>query len=213
MDLRLGVLASGGGSNFGAIHNSIYDGSLRASMQVVISNNSSAGVLGIAESNSVPWEVINGRTIGEGRYASRGNAILQTLKEKDVSHVILAGYMRKLEDEVIQAYPNRVLNIYPAIDLKRFGGKGMCGMRVHEAVLAAEEGKSGASVHLVDGEYDHGRIVGQVQVDVFGEDTPESLQARVLRYEHVLYSQVLRDIREDRIDLDYKPLDPDDIPF
>jgi phosphoribosylglycinamide formyltransferase 1 len=219
MELRLGFLASERGSGVEAILRNIYNGgSLKVDPRVVITNNQIAGVLEVAKNYSLDSYVINDGTL-EGRFGSRDGAILDTLSEYGVNMVLLSGYMKKLGGEVVRAFPNRVLNIHPAIDLKRFGGKGMYGLRVHEAVLDSGERKSGATVHLVDEEYDHGPIVSQVQVDVYAEDTPESLQARVLRYEHVLYSQVLRDISEGRIDLesyselDFVDLDEEDIPF
>ena len=93
--------------------------------------------------------------------------------------ICLAGYMKKLGAEVLTAYEGRILNIHPAL-LPKFGGQGMYGMRVHEAVLAAGERESGATIHLVDEEYDHGRVLAQEKVPVKAWDTPKTLQKRVL---------------------------------
>ena len=98
--------------------------------------------------------------------------------------------MKKLGAEVLAAYEGRILNIHPSL-LPKFGGQGMYGMRVHEAVLAAGERESGATVHLVDEEYDHGRVLAQEKVPVKVEDTPEALQKRVLAAEHRLYAATL----------------------
>ncbi|MCX7015561.1 MAG: formyltransferase family protein, partial [Candidatus Sumerlaeota bacterium] len=101
----------------------------------------------------------------------------------------------------VAAYANRILNIHPAL-LPKFGGKGMFGLHVHEAVLAAGEKTTGVTVHVVDPEYDHGRILAQRQVAVEPDDTPETLQARVLTIEHQLYSETLQKIAVGEIDLD-----------
>ena len=97
------------------------------------------------------------------------------MQRHEVEVICLAGYMKKLGAEVLAAYEGRILNIHPAL-LPKFGGQGMYGMRVHEAVLAAGERESGATVHLVDEEYDHGRVLAQEKVPVKAEDTPETLQ-------------------------------------
>ena len=122
--------------------------------------------------------------------AALGEAILEAMQRHGVEVICLAGYMKKLGAEVLTAYEGRILNIHPAL-LPKFGGQGMYGMRVHEAVLAAGEQESGATVHLVDEEYDHGRVLAQEKVPVKAEDTPETLQKRVLAVEHRLYAATL----------------------
>ena len=112
------------------------------------------------------------------------------MQRHEVEVICLAGYMKKLGAEVLTAYEGRILNIHPAL-LPKFGGQGMYGMRVHEAVLAAGERESGATVHLVDEEYDHGQILAQEKVPVKAGDTPETLQKRVLAVEHRLYAVTL----------------------
>ena len=113
-------------------------------------------------------------------------AILVALQTHGVEIVCLAGYMKKLGARTLAACRGRILNIHPAL-LPNFGGRCMYGMRVHEAVLAAGENESGATVHLIDGEYDHGPVLAQEKVPVCDGDTPEQLQARVLEVEHRLY--------------------------
>ena len=107
-----------------------------------------------------------------------------------VEVICLAGYMKKLGAEVLAAYEERILNIHPSL-LPKFGGQGMYGMRVHEAVLAAGERESGATIHLVEEEYDQGRVLAQEKIPVEAGDTPEALQKRVLAVEHRLYAATL----------------------
>ena len=122
------------------------------------------------------------------------------LQRHGVGVVCLAGYMKKLGVEMLAAYRERILNIHPSL-LPKFGGRGMYGIRVHEAVLAAGEERSGATIHLVNGEYDQGRILAQEEVSVEAGDTPEMLQPRVLVVEHRLYAATLAQIARGEIDL------------
>nr|WP_243665078.1 phosphoribosylglycinamide formyltransferase [Rhodothermus marinus] len=117
--------------------------------------------------------------------------MLEVLRAHDVELVALAGYLKKIPDNVVAAYRNRILNIHPSL-LPAFGGPGMYGRRVHEAVLNYGVRWTGATVHLVDEEYDHGPIVLQEPVPVLPDDTPETLAARVLEVEHRLYPEALR---------------------
>jgi folate-dependent phosphoribosylglycinamide formyltransferase PurN len=112
--------------------------------------------------------------------------LLGVLERHRIDVVLLAGYLKLVPPEVVRRYDGRMLNIHPAL-LPKFGGKGMYGMRVHRAVLAAGEAVSGATVHLVDEEYDRGAVVAQRRVPVLAGDTPEALAARVLEVEHRLY--------------------------
>jgi phosphoribosylglycinamide formyltransferase-1 len=114
---------------------------------------------------------------------------------------VLAGYMRKLGPQTLAAYSKRILNVHPAL-LPKFGGQGMYGKHVHEAVLKAGDKLSGATIHIVDGEYDHGPIVAQAEVPVEAGDTPDTLAARVQAKEQEMYPRVLVDIISGKIDLD-----------
>jgi phosphoribosylglycinamide formyltransferase-1 len=120
-------------------------------------------------------------------------AILGALREHGVELVVLAGYMRKLGPRTLAAYRGRILNIHPAL-LPRFGGPGMYGKRVHEAVLAAGETITGVTIHLVDEQYDAGPILAQREVPILPGDTSEALAARVLAEEHRLYVETLQRI-------------------
>ena len=184
--LKLGFLASHTGSNMQAIIDACTAGTLAAEPCVVISNNSRSGALARARQENIAAYHLSERTHGE----ALGGAILAAMQRHGVEVICLAGYMKKLGAEVLAAYEGRILNIHPSL-LPKFGGQGMYGMRVHEAVLAAGERASGATVHLVDEEYDHGRVLAQEKVPVKAEDTPETLQKRVLAAEHRLYAATL----------------------
>ena len=196
MELCLGFLASHRGSNVEAILRNIESGELRASARVIISNNADAGVLDIGKSRTIPSYCLSSRNVEEP-----DKSILETLKDHEVNVVILAGYMKLVGSEITTAYADRILNIHPAL-LPKYGGKGMYGMAVHEAVIKSDDTKSGATVHIATNEYDRGRILAQYTVPRFARDTAETLAARVLKIEHVLYSQTLIDIQRGIISLD-----------
>jgi len=193
--LHLGFLASHGGSNMQAIVDACRDGRLNAEPRVVISNNSDAMALQRAKHAGIPHYRISGKTHpGE----AEDQAILRTLKAHDVDTVILAGYMKKIGPQTLEAYRGRILNIHPAL-LPKFGGPGFFGRRVHEAVLQAGQTVTGVTIHLVDAQYDHGPILAQCRVPVLPDDTPDSLASRVLTEEHRLYVETLQQISDGKI--------------
>ena len=197
--LLIGFLASHGGSNMQAILDAIAAGTLPAQACLVICNNSSATALQRARAAGV-----SGLHLSSATHATPDaldQAMLDALRAHAVNLVVCAGYMRRVGARVLAAYRRRVVNIHPAL-LPRFGGKGMYGLHVHEAVLAAGERETGVTIHLVDEVYDHGAILAQATVPVLPGDTPEMLQARVLQTEHWLYPETLRRIASGEIDLD-----------
>jgi len=195
--LQLAVLGSGQGSNFQAILSAIQRGELTGvSIKLVISNNSAAGILEIARAQG-----IQALQISQKQFATEVDfvdAMLDVLRAHSVNFIVLAGYMKRLHPRVVATYKNRVINIHPAL-LPEFGGEGMYGMHVHRAVLAARRPVSGATVHIVDEEYDQGPIVLQRQVTVAPDETPESLAAKVLAVEHGLYPEAIRLFAEGRV--------------
>ncbi|MFT5378394.1 MAG: phosphoribosylglycinamide formyltransferase-1 [Candidatus Latescibacterota bacterium] len=197
--LKLGFLASHGGSNLQAIIDSCKEGALDGVARAVISNSSRSGARTRAENEGVPFYYLSSVTHPDP--AALDAAILAVLQTREVQVVCLAGYMKKLGERTLAAYRGRILNIHPAL-LPKYGGRGMYGMRVHEAVLAAGERESGATVHLIDGEYDHGPVLAQEAVPVQAGDTPELLQGRVLQVEHRLYAATLQKIADGRIVLE-----------
>ena len=195
MTLHLGFLASHGGSNMQAIIDACKAGRLHAKPCVVISNNSDSMVLQRAKNEDVPGYHISSQTHpGE----AEDREILRVLRLHGVDTVILAGYMKRLGPVTLAAYRGRILNIHPAL-LPKFGGKGMYGKHVHEAVLAAGEKVTGVTVHVIDEHYDTGPILNRCRVPVQAGDSVESLGARVLEQEHRLYVETLRQISEGKI--------------
>jgi len=191
--LRLGVLASGGGSNLQSIIDRSLDGTLSADVVVVISNNSSARALDRARKNGIDALHISSAT--ENSPDAVDSRITREFAGRNVDLVVLAGYMKKIGPLLLQAFKGRIINIHPAL-LPKFGGKGMYGMHVHNAVITAGEKESGPTVHMVDDKYDHGTILAQVKVPVIEDDTPESLQKRVLAEEHRIMPDTIQYIAE-----------------
>ncbi len=190
--LNIAAFGSGKGSNFLAILTALQRGSIPgAQISLVVSNNSRAGILDIARANSLPALHLSQKQFSDE--AAYCDALLSALRSHGANFIVLAGYMKKLPPPVVREFRDRIVNIHPAL-LPRYGGEGMYGMHVHEAVLAAREKVSGATVHLVDEEYDHGAIVLQQTVPVLPGDTAETLAARVLVVEHEIYPEALRRI-------------------
>lgn len=194
--MRLAVFASGAGSNLQAILDAIEDGSLAAEPALVVSDRPTAGALERAARAGVDQAVVEPSHFDDPE--EYGAALLASLEEHGVDFVALAGFLRMVPANVIAAYRNRMVNVHPAL-LPAFGGKGLYGRRVHEAVLEAGVRWTGATVHLVDEHYDTGPIVLQEPVPVRQDDTPESLARRVLEMEHRLYPRALRLFAEDRV--------------
>jgi phosphoribosylglycinamide formyltransferase-1 len=189
--VRIGVLASHEGTTLQALLDACHGGTLPASVAVVISNNSGSGALRRAAQAGVPGLHLSGAQFPDA--AALDAAIRDALAGARVDVVFLAGYMKRLGPLVLGAFAGRILNTHPAL-LPKFGGEGMYGMNVHRAVLAAGERESGASVHLVDGDYDTGAVVEQRRVPVEPGDSAESLAERVQACERVLVVDVLRDL-------------------
>ena len=174
--LRIGVLASHEGTTLQSIIDACAQGRIDGRVVAVISNNSGSGALRRAASAGIETFHLSSVTHPDGD--SLDAAICCSLQRAAADVVFLAGYMKRLGPRTLTAFPSRILNTHPAL-LPKFGGQGMFGDRVHEAVLAAGESESGASVHLVDAEYDTGDVLRQERVAVLPGDTVESLKARV----------------------------------
>jgi len=193
--LRLAFLVSGNGTLFETIATRCRQGTLDADPVLVISSNPKAGALEKARRLDVPSVVFRQEDYPDG--PAFAGALLAKLQECGANLVCLAGYLKLVPASVVQAFRGRMLNIHPAL-LPAFGGRGMYGRKVHEAVLASGAAVSGATVHLVDEQYDHGPIVLQRQVPVLPDDTAETLEARVHAIEHDLYVDAIRLFAEGR---------------
>ncbi|MFA6232570.1 MAG: phosphoribosylglycinamide formyltransferase [Bacteroidota bacterium] len=193
--LRLAVFVSGRGSNLRSIHKAIIERRLTAEIVGVISNLDDAPALQFASNEGFPVLSVQGCT-----EAAELPLILDFLAVNGADFIALTGYMKLIPPEIVAAFKHRIVNIHPAL-LPSFGGKGMYGNHVHAAVLASGEKVTGATVHIVDEEYDRGPIVMQRRVQVQDDDTPEILAARVLEVEHAIYPEALQLFAEQRVEI------------
>lgn len=193
MKLRLGFLASHGGSSMQAIHAATQAGQLQAQMQIVISNNSQSNALAFARAAALPAYHLSVKTEQTAEQLDR--RMRDLLLDHEVQLVILSGYMKKLGPQTLSTYKDRILNIHPAL-LPKYGGQGMYGEHVHAAVLAAGESETGITVHVIDEHYDQGKILAQCRVPLFPEDTPERVALRVKAREKSFFVEVLQQVTE-----------------
>lgn len=181
---KIAIFASGAGSNADRIISSFSGSDIK--VDLVVSNKANAGVLDIAKKNNIETYLIGNSKDDEER-------LLGYLQKKNISFIILAGYLWKIPETVIRAYPSRIINIHPAL-LPKFGGKGMYGRRVHEAVLANREAESGITIHYVDEVYDNGEIIFQDRVQIHPDETAEGLAKKIQLLEHQHFPAVIRKI-------------------
>tara|TARA_R110000782_G_scaffold158433_8_gene250570 strand:+ start:3468 stop:4088 length:621 start_codon:yes stop_codon:yes gene_type:complete len=200
---KLGILVSGRGSNMVAIANACERGDLSASVELVISNNKDSLALVSAQEKNIKTAHIGSSTYPDPDALDM--AMTAVLNAHDIDLVLLAGYMKKIGPKVLSNYRGKIINIHPSL-LPKFGGKGMFGINVHRAVLAAGEKESGVTIHLVDGEYDEGAILAQRAVSIAPDESAESLAAKVLKVEHVLFAETIQKIVDGSIILpsDYR---------
>ncbi|MEO7310244.1 MAG: phosphoribosylglycinamide formyltransferase [Chitinophagaceae bacterium] len=186
--LKLAVFASGGGSNAQKIIDH-FRNHLAYRVALIVSNKPGAGVLTIAEKQNLPSLIIDKEQF------FRGDAYTAELAAAGIDFIVLAGFLWKVPSALIKAYPNKIVNIHPAL-LPKYGGKGMYGHFVHEAVVSAGEKESGITIHYVDEQYDHGHTIFQATCPVLPGDTGEMLAKRVLALEHAHYPAVVEECLE-----------------
>lgn len=182
--IRLAILASGSGSNAEQIVRS-FQKDLHIEVAVIITNRPDAGVLHRAEVHHIPTIIL------PKKEWENADNILSYFKEMEIDIIVLAGYLQKIPDYLIRAYPDRIVNIHPAL-LPSYGGHGMYGMNVHRAVCANQEAYSGITIHLVNENYDEGEIIFQAKCPVFPGETAEEIQKKVLELEHRYYPLVVK---------------------
>lgn len=183
---KLAVFASGTGSNAQKLIEYFKDSKL-ARVALIVCNNPGAGVLAIAEREDVPALLI------EKEKFFRGDAYIPELKQAGINFIALAGFLWKVPPALINAYPKRIVNIHPAL-LPKYGGKGMYGQYVHEAVLQAGDVESGITIHYVDEQYDNGDVIFQTACPVLEGDTPETIAQRIHQLEHLHYPRVVEEV-------------------
>jgi phosphoribosylglycinamide formyltransferase-1 len=196
--MNIGILASHNGTNAQAVINASKEGKTKAKVTVIISNNSKAGVIERAKKENIPYYHISSKIYPD--LNELDEIILKKLIKHNVEIVLLAGYMKKLGIRTLKHYKNRIINIHPAL-LPKYGGKGMYGLNVHKEIIRNKEKETGITIHVVDEEYDHGKIINQIKISVEIEDTPESIQKRVLDYEHMFLVETLNKIIDKEIKL------------
>lgn len=176
------IFASGTGTNAAAIID-YFKQRGTASVSLIVCNRQQAGVLEIAKREHIPFLLVDHHTFGEALFLDQ----LQTYKP---DLLVLAGFMWKVPERVVEAFPGAIVNIHPAL-LPAYGGKGMYGHRVHEAVLAAGERESGITIHYVNEAYDEGAIIVQARCPVAANDTPGTLASRIHKLEHYYYPRTI----------------------
>jgi len=180
---KLAIFASGKGSNADKIIQ-YFANQDNIHISLIVSNKKQAGVLDIAHRNNIPTLLIEKTKFMET------DEYVQLIKNQGITHIILAGFLLKVPDHLINAYNNKIVNIHPAL-LPAYGGKGMYGEHVHQAVIQYGEKESGITIHLVDEEYDHGKTLFQAKVAVEPNDTPASLAEKIHHLEHEHYPSVI----------------------
>lgn len=181
---RLAIFASGGGSNARCIIE-FFEKNKDAEVALVMSNKPDAGVLDIARAHGIPTQIISRSSFYDTE------DVLAVLKEKSVDFVVLAGFLWLVPSYLVRAFPNKIVNIHPAL-LPKFGGKGMYGMHVHEAVKAAGERETGISIHFVNERYDEGDLIFQAKCAVSEADSPADIARKVLKLEHEHFPQIIQ---------------------
>lgn len=191
--VRLAVFISGSGTNLQSIIDRCADGTIPADVALVVSSSPEAYGLVRAEKAGIETAVYRRKDFPDGRAAD--DHLLGLLAGRRIDLIVLAGYLKMVAPAVIGRFKGRIVNIHPGL-LPAYGGKGMYGHFVHEAVIKAREKETGVTIHVVDEIYDHGAILACQKVPVFPEDTPDELAARVLKVEHTLYPRVLKELVE-----------------
>ncbi|NLZ64923.1 MAG: phosphoribosylglycinamide formyltransferase [Clostridiales bacterium] len=188
---KIAVFVSGSGTNLQNIIDAIEKKEINAKIALVVASKQGIFAIERAKNANIPVSIYD-----KGNYENLSLMyadLIDELKEKEVEYIVLAGYLTILTPNIINAYRQKIINIHPSL-LPKFGGKGYYGLKVHKAVIEAKEEVSGATVHFVDEEIDTGDIIAQVKVPVYEYDTPEMLQARVLKEEHKLYIKALKKV-------------------
>jgi formyltetrahydrofolate-dependent phosphoribosylglycinamide formyltransferase len=186
LQTNIAIFASGAGSNAAKIISHLKnDASIKVAL--IVCNKPGAGVLAIAATNQIPTLLI------EKEQFFRGDTYLPELKKHKIDFIVLAGFLWKIPVALIDAYPNHIINIHPAL-LPKYGGKGMYGMKVHEAVIAAGEKESGITIHYVNEHFDEGEHIFQAKCVIDENDTPESLAQKIHALEHAHFPETIANL-------------------
>jgi len=190
------IFASGAGTNAAAIIDH-FKRNQKAHVSLIVSNNADAGVLGIAKKEEIPFLILSRKTFNE-------TLLIEQLSDCNPSLIVLAGFLWKIPDALTHAFPGKIINIHPAL-LPGYGGKGMYGDKVHNAVVAAKEQESGITIHYVNEKYDDGNIILQARCTVEGNDTAHDLAKRIHKLEHFYYPRAIEFLLEENINGKHSP--------
>ncbi len=193
---KIAVFASGKGSNFEQFCIAQSKGELSAQIGLLIASKTGIGAIKTAEKYGIAHKIFNTKDFNSLEEYNR--ELLNCLEQKKIEYIALAGWLRLIHSSIIEKFHNRLINIHPAL-LPLFGGKGMYGKHVHQAVWESGMLVSGATVHFVNTEYDKGQIILQECVQLTHEDTPESIAAKVLQIEHRIFPKALNLLVENKI--------------
>ena len=183
---KIAVFASGMGSNAQKLidnfrrHHSI-------KIELIVSNKADAGVLNIAKNEKIETLLLDKEKF------FRGNSYIDELKDRGINFIVLAGFLWKIPSALVKSFPNKIINIHPAL-LPAYGGKGMYGSFVHEAVIKAGEVETGITIHYVDDQYDHGPIIFQARLSIDKNDTPQTIAHKIHQLEHDNYPRVVEEV-------------------
>lgn len=195
---RIAVFASGRGSNFKSILEKTLSGYIPAKIKLLITDKNDAGAINIAHANQIPVRVFSPKEFPDKSVLH--SQMLNHLVDCQITHIILAGYLKLISTEIVREFENKILNIHPAL-LPSFGGKGMYGHHVHEAIYDHGCKVSGVSVHLVNEKYDTGPIVAQKCVSIEDVQSADEIAQRVLEIEHEIYPFAVKALVENRLKL------------
>lgn len=179
---KVAIFASGGGSNAQEIINH-FDQNENVEIALIVSNDTNSGVIVRAETHEIPFYILQKGELEELEFSF-------VLEAMEIDFVVLAGFLKKIPADVIEMYPNRIVNIHPAL-LPNYGGKGMYGSNVHKAVVAAGEKESGMTIHYVNANYDEGNIIEQHKVELLSTDSAEDCARKVLALEHKYFASCI----------------------
>lgn len=185
MKKNIAIFASGAGSNAKKLIE-YFKGHVSVTIALIVCNKPEAGVTQIAQMEGVPLMLINKKEL-------ESDSFPETLKQNGINLIVLAGFLLKIPPTLVQAYPKQIINIHPAL-LPAYGGKGMYGQHVHEAVIQAKEKESGITIHYVDEQYDHGATIFQTTCPVTAADTPASLAQKIHALEHQHFAKVVEGV-------------------
>lgn len=193
--LKIAVFVSGRGSNLKAILNAVSNKEISVNIEAIVSDKIDCPAFEIANDYSIPvYSVKNEKSDGFHSYPE----LISIFENIDIQLIVLAGFLKKIPDELIDKYPNKIINIHPAL-LPSFGGKGMYGLNVHKAVFEKSAQVSGPTIHFVDKIYDNGKIIAQQAVDISDVEKPEEIAAKVLEVEHKLLPFVVGKFADNKV--------------